>query len=237
MIRRFIRNPLMGVILAVALNAASQPIRASSPDVSRLTIEIKQIESENSKLQQRVSELTQALSQADAASKTKLEQLETDLKNQINQTQSTLTQLREALRLADLREEHDVATMGGPGGDHAYRSKIPVGQIRKVRIRAGNVVNALNINDSGWVGGTQGAPESGFELAPGEFVSSIEVHWGKYVDMLIFTTSTGNVYKFGGTGGPNRKSFDLKGERAVGVYGMGGIFIDSIGIVTRKGDE
>nr|AYR06195.1 griffithsin [Renouxia sp.] len=113
-------------------------------------------------------------------------------------------------------------TLGGEGG-RPFPSYNP----RTIGGRSGAYIDQLTIN--GQVhGGQGGSPTSTFTFSDNEYIDSITVRHGLYIDSFSFTTSEGRRWgPYGGSGG---SSTTIKNICVVGIAGRSGRFIDQLKI-------
>ena len=95
---------------------------------------------------------------------------------------------------------------------------------RTLQLRSGDYVDAIVLN--GVRHGGQGGQLSGsLQLEPGEFITSVVVRSGVYVDRLVFTTNHGRAL-IGGGGGGARSTLD--NIRVLKIGGRSGVYLDRI---------
>uniref|UniRef100_H3GDX7 Jacalin-type lectin domain-containing protein n=1 Tax=Phytophthora ramorum TaxID=164328 RepID=H3GDX7_PHYRM len=134
---------------------------------------------------------------------------------------------------------------GGPHGDkYSDMDLISPGQeVHSITIRAGKRINGvgLDITDpdgtkSTFYHGGGGGDSNTLTLGADEYVTGIEVHWGKYyghtrVKYICFTTSAGNTLS-GGTQTANVGNDTApEGYQLGGFIGYAGNELDSVGAI------
>ena len=150
-----------------------------------------------------------------------------DLKNynprdHIECTKLVLLFLSEALKLPDLGCKN-IRTVGyGGDGGTQFDSVVP----RKVALRSGKFIDAIVVNNMRY-GGTGGTLSSTLNLEPGEFITSIVIRSGKFVDRLVFTTNKGKALIGGKLGG---EVSVLDNVRVLRIGGRSGKYLDRIDV-------
>jgi Jacalin-like lectin domain len=137
--------------------------------------------------------------------------------------------------------------VGGPGGDGEYGQALGYPfRIREVRIGSKEVIDSLqpfvyvdpvhSLIELAKYGGGGGTIEH-LDVPLGEYIGSVDVRYGKYIDGLTFTILGGGVPRyahFGGSGGNHSKTLSAgRLEEICGFHGKAGEFIDSIGVYIR----
>ncbi|KAE9035815.1 hypothetical protein PR002_g7367 [Phytophthora rubi] len=136
--------------------------------------------------------------------------------------------------------------VGGPHGDHFTDVGSAAGgqTVKSITLRSGSRVDAVGLTVSAPTsttfthGGTGGTAKT-LTLSSGEYVRSIEVHWGKYnshtrVFYLKFTTNLGHTLSGGSTTDESTTLYALEGYQLSGFHGRAGAEIDALGAVWTK---
>jgi len=136
---------------------------------------------------------------------------------------------------------------GGSGGGafNDFPTKSTNGDVAKVCVRQGSMVDAIRIMyweipppgytgargmvANGWYGGSGGS-EFCLTLHDGEKITSLTVRSGGSVDGLVIQTSTGRAAILGGQGGSPHK-LEYTGKHLVSIFGASGGSLDSLGAV------
>ncbi len=114
------------------------------------------------------------------------------------------------------------STFGGNGG-RAF-GKQPVDALI---MRSGTYVDALIVNGRQH-GGNGGALGNPLQFGPNEYIDTVVIRHGLYIDRLEFRTNTRQVVAGGGQGG---KRSVLSNIRLLEIGGRSGDFLDQITIV------
>lgn len=137
------------------------------------------------------------------------------------------------------------AMHGGLGGEPFLDDLTRAQRIRRITVRHGGYIDAIQVH---WIDG-EGKPQGGvrhggaggkeefFELDDDEVIVQIRGRAGGYVDRLEFLTSKGRHHAFGGQGGEPFQ-IDIGTERRlVGFWGRAGGFVDAIGVCLTPADD
>jgi len=140
-------------------------------------------------------------------------------------------------RTAEAREYGEQC--GGEGGVPYRVSAAPPAVIRKVTVWHRVYVDGIQlVTDDGalpQIGGTGKHKDvriESFELAEGEFITGLSLHFWNYIDRVTFHTNLRSYGPYGGGGG--RVSKELRappGRQVVGLAGRHWEFIDSIQLI------
>jgi endonuclease/exonuclease/phosphatase family metal-dependent hydrolase len=135
---------------------------------------------------------------------------------------------------------------GGPHGDYYTDvASAASGQtVSSITIRAGNRVDAISLTVSSPTaytfshGGT-GGTASTLTLTSGEYIKSMQVHWGTYsghtrIFYLKFTTSTGRTVSGGSTTSDSTTVYAPTGYQISGFHGRSGDEVDNIGAIFTR---
>ncbi|KAG1705046.1 hypothetical protein DVH05_005070 [Phytophthora capsici] len=149
-------------------------------------------------------------------------------------------ELEEGIRLGEI--------FGGPHGNkYSDIDLTSAGQsVKAITIRSADRVDAVALdvvspegNPSTFYHGGNGGDKETRTLAEGEYITGVEVHWGKYyrktrVMYIEFTTNTGNIIS-GGTPQENTDKIGTdsapEGYQLGGFMGYAGNELDSVGAV------
>lgn len=112
-------------------------------------------------------------------------------------------------------------TFGKTGG-HPFSSEI----VKKVGLRTGKYVDAIILNDVRY-GGLGGHPSLEIKFEEDEYIESVIVRHGKYIDGLTLKTNRGKIIKGGGNGGTETT---LENIRVISIGGRSGKYLDSLKI-------
>jgi hypothetical protein len=121
--------------------------------------------------------------------------------------------------------------VGGAGGS-PFDDRGATGTIRSIRLRAGNRIDAIQVNYGGIWGPLRGNPSGSqpysFDLDADEYIIAVRGRSGQFIDQLIFYTNKGRVFgPYGGTGG-TPFSESANGQKLNAIYGRSGSAIDSL---------
>lgn len=116
--------------------------------------------------------------------------------------------------------------------------------MNSITLRSGSRVDAVSLTISAPTattfshGGTGGTAKT-LTLSSGEYITSIEAHWGKYnshtrIFYLKFTTSLGNTLSGGATTEDKATLYASDGYQLSGFHGRDGDAIDALGAVWTK---
>ncbi|OWZ03413.1 Endonuclease [Phytophthora megakarya] len=143
--------------------------------------------------------------------------------------------LNDAIRLSN--------AVGGPHGDQFTDVASAAGgqTVKSITLRAGSRVDALTITTSTTTfshGGTGGTAKT-LNLSSGEYITSMQAHWGKYnshtrIFYLKFTTSLGNTLSGGTTTSENATVYAPDGYQLSAFHGRDGDEIDALGAIWTK---
>jgi Jacalin-like lectin domain len=137
--------------------------------------------------------------------------------------------------------------IGGPGGDVEYGQALGYPfRIVEVRIGFEEVIDSLQpfvyIDPNNPLVGLAKYGGRGGTIKPlyvplGEYIESVDVRYGEYINHLTFKIAGGGVPRFvsfGGGGGDHDATFRAERlEEICGFHGKAGDYIDSIGVYIR----
>uniref|UniRef100_H3G960 Jacalin-type lectin domain-containing protein n=1 Tax=Phytophthora ramorum TaxID=164328 RepID=H3G960_PHYRM len=136
--------------------------------------------------------------------------------------------------------------VGGPHGDQFTDIASAAGgqTVSSITMRSGSRVDAVSIAVSAPTattfshGGTGGTAKT-LTLSSGEYITSIEAHWGKYnshtrIFYLKFTTSLGNTLSGGTTTDDGATVYAPDGYQLSAFHGRDGDEIDALGAIWTK---
>jgi hypothetical protein len=128
---------------------------------------------------------------------------------------------------------------GGSGGTAFLDSEIPYGaRITEIRIQAGKYIDGIQVlytlpdgtTVEGPFHGGRGGNTQVFRLESNEFITGISGRYGEYMDSLMIHTNRRTSSRYGGSGGRQDFRIDVpSGNRAVGLIGRAGKYLDAIG--------
>ncbi|GMF33651.1 unnamed protein product [Phytophthora lilii] len=146
--------------------------------------------------------------------------------------------LNEEIRLSN--------AVGGPHGDHFTDVASAAGgqTVKSITLRAGTRVDAVSLTVSAPTvktfshGGTGGTAKT-LTLSSGEYITSVEAHWGKYnshtrIFYLKFKTSLGNTLSGGTTTDQSATQNAPDGYQLSAFHGRDGDEIDALGAIWTK---
>ncbi|KAG6609034.1 Phospholipase D gamma 3 [Phytophthora cinnamomi] len=146
--------------------------------------------------------------------------------------------LNEGIRLSN--------AVGGPHGDQFTDVASAAGgqTVKSITLRSGSRVDAVSLTISSPTsttfshGGTGGTAKT-LALSSGEYITSIEVHWGKYnshtrIFYLKFATSLGNTLSGGTTTSESATVYAPDGYQLSAFHGRDGDAIDALGAIWTK---
>jgi len=129
---------------------------------------------------------------------------------------------------------------GGVGGaSFVNRLSETTTPVKKIEIRHGQYINGIRImgengDQSDWHG-WESDTLSTFVLSSGEFITSLKITAGKYINSLQIFTNCGKTVVFGHESGADFIiGLNPEIERLAGFYGRSGKYIDAIGVITIK---
>lgn len=116
------------------------------------------------------------------------------------------------------------------------------GRLRQVRIWSGSYIDGIELSwldpknpqdsiQSAHIGGYGGTKRT-LSLDPDEAIIGVELHTGRYVDFIAFSTNKRQHMTWGGSGGTNRPVSLRPGAEIHGLRGFSGKYIDGIGFWT-----
>ena len=113
-------------------------------------------------------------------------------------------------------------SFGGSGG-----SPFPLYNPIKISCRSGAYVDQITINDQS-AGGNGGSARDTITFSEDEYINSIVIRSGAYVDSFGFTTNKGQTWgPYGGSGGTESR---LDNICVVGIGGRSGAYVDRLTI-------
>lgn len=95
-----------------------------------------------------------------------------------------------------------------------------------IGLRSGKYLDQIKINGIAH-GGGGGAESISLELGPDEYIHSLKIRSGKYVDRVHFETNKGRILEGGGGGGGEQT---LEGIRVLSIGGRSGRLVDKLRI-------
>jgi len=125
------------------------------------------------------------------------------------------------------------STFGGGGGSSFDDSHVieTWGPVRQIVVRHGSEVDSIGIfwaNGNFLNHGGNGGSETMINLAPNEFISSVEGRSGSLLDQITFHSNKATYGPFGGGGG-SPFSVNFSGKALHYIFGRSGSEIDQIG--------
>jgi hypothetical protein len=128
---------------------------------------------------------------------------------------------------------------GGSGGTAFLDSEIPFGaRITEIRIQVGKYIDGIQAvytlpdgtTVEGPFHGGRGGSTQVFRLESNEYITGISGRHGTYIDSLQIHTNRRTSSRYGGSGGRQDFRIDVpSGNRAVGLIGRAGRYLDAIG--------
>jgi hypothetical protein len=136
--------------------------------------------------------------------------------------------------------EH-TASYGGDGGSEFIDDLTDFSRLRKIVIRHGSWIDAIQgiwsvegVEISGPQHGGNGGGPSTIQLQEDELIVAIKGRAGTYVDSLTFVTNHGRTFgPYGGNGGNPFPDITAP-EGILGFYGRAGSYLDKVGFVLAK---
>ncbi|KAG1708875.1 hypothetical protein DVH05_022507 [Phytophthora capsici] len=137
-------------------------------------------------------------------------------------------------------------TVGGPhGNEFTDMSLLAAGEtVGSITIQAGKRVDGVSMvlsspTKASLTHGGTGGKANTLTLEPGEYISSMEAHWGKHrghtrIFYLKFTTNTGRWVEGGGKTEATATMTAPEGYQIGGFHGRSGEEIDSLGVIYVK---
>jgi hypothetical protein len=131
------------------------------------------------------------------------------------------------------KHRHGRRVLVGGAGGIPFDDRGATGTIRSIRLRAGNGIDAIQVNYGGTWGPIRGNPSGGqpysFDLAADEHIVTVRGRSGQFIDQLIFFTNKGRVFgPYGGAGGTPFSESAPTGQKLGAIYGRSGSAIDSL---------
>jgi hypothetical protein len=144
------------------------------------------------------------------------------------------------LSVADAEVRKLGGSVGGNGGapfdDSASLPKNPV--IREIVVRSGMMVDSVRLvwtHGLGYPHGGNGGTQSVIALAPGEYVTGLDVHSSSVINQITIITNIRRYGPFGTSNGQYENLFKATpGHAIVGFYGRCGMLIDQIGPIYER---
>jgi len=114
------------------------------------------------------------------------------------------------------------ASFGGNGGG-AFEKQV----VDNISIRTGKFVDQIKINNVQH-GGNGGGDRGSIVLNDNEYINTVELRSGSYIDFVKFTTNEGRVMGGGGSGGGHHL---LENIRVLAIGGRTGAYVDKLDIL------